>query len=220
MRHTKRLWSNVNGKVGNAMTVHSASAHQAATEQAIQPLWQYLLALGAEPEHLAPLLTQARALSYQSGECLLPQGERQIFAYFVVDGIVRACHYTQEGSERCKEFYFEGELCFLYSSWLKQDIAPYQLETVTACRLVQIPLAVLNEPTMQRVQLALLKQQLLYKEQKEAFLLLNTPEQRYLHLLQYFPLWVERLTHAQLANYIGITAISLSRIRRRLQDSL
>ncbi|MDH1625267.1 Crp/Fnr family transcriptional regulator [Shewanella xiamenensis] len=189
-----------------------------ATEQAIKPLWQYLLALGAEPDHLA-LLTQARALSCQPGECLLPQGEHQTFAYFVVDGIVRACHYTQEGSERCKEFYFEGELCFLYSSWLKQDVAPYQLETVGACRLVQIPLAVLNEPFMQQVQLALLKQQLLYKEQKEAFLLLNTPEQRYLHLFEYFPLWVERLTHAQLANYIGITAISLSRIRKRLQDS-
>lgn len=219
MRHTKCPWSNVNGKVGDAMTAHSASAHQAATEQAIKPLWQYLLALGAEPEHLAPLLTQARAFSYQPEECLLSQGEYQTFAYFVVDGIVRACHYTQEGSERCKEFYFEGELCFLYSSWLKQDVAPYQLETVGACRLVQIPLAVLNEPFMQQVQLALLKQQLLYKEQKEAFLLLNTPEQRYLHLLEYFPLWVERLTHAQLANYIGITAISLSRIRKRLQDS-
>ncbi|VEE60760.1 Cyclic nucleotide-binding domain [Shewanella putrefaciens] len=220
MRQTKRPWSNVNGKASNAMTAPSASAHQATSEWAINPLWQYLLALGAEPEHLASLLTQARALSYQPGECLLPQGERQPFAYFVVDGIVRACHYTQEGSERCKEFYFEGELCFLYRSWLKQDIAPYQLETVSACRLVQMPLAVLNEPSMQRVQLALLKQQLLYKEQKEAFLLLNTPEQRYLHLLEHFPLWVERLTHAQLANYIGITAISLSRIRRRLQDSV
>jgi len=33
-----------------------------ATEQAIKPLWQYLLALGAEPDHLA-LLTQARALA-------------------------------------------------------------------------------------------------------------------------------------------------------------
>lgn len=220
MRHTKRHWSNVNGKASNAMTAPSASAHQATTEQAINPLWQYLLALGAEPEHLAPLLSQARALSCQTGECLLPQGEHQTFAYFVVDGIVRACHYTQEGSERCKEFYFEGELCFLYRSWLKQDLAPYQLETVSACRLVQMPLAVLNEPSMQRVQLALLKQQLLYKEQKEAFLLLNTPEQRYLHLLEHFPLWVERLTHAQLANYIGITAISLSRIRRRLQDSV
>lgn len=220
MRYTKRPWSNVNGKASNAMTAPSALAHQATTEQAIKPLWQYLLALGAEPEHLAPLLSQARALSFQTGECLLPQGERQTFAYFVVDGIVRACHYTQEGSERCKEFYFEGELCFLYRSWLKQDIAPYQLETVSACRLIQMPLAVLNEPSMLRVQLALLKQQLLYKEQKEAFLLLNTPEQRYLHLLEHFPLWVERLTHAQLANYIGITAISLSRIRRRLQDSV
>lgn len=219
MRHTKRPWSNVNGKVGDAMTAHSASAHQAVTELAIQPLWQYLLALGAEPERLAPLLTHARALSYQPNELLLSQGEQQTSAYYVVEGIVRACHYTQEGSERCKEFYFEGELCFLYSSWLKQEVAPYQLETVTACRLVQMPLAVLNELTMQRVQLSLLKQQLLYKEQKEAFLLLNTPEQRYLHLLEYFPLWVERLTHAQLANYIGITAISLSRIRRRLQDS-
>ncbi|MGL5028474.1 MAG: Crp/Fnr family transcriptional regulator, partial [Shewanella oncorhynchi] len=42
----------------------------------------------------------------------------------------------------------------------------------------------------------------------------------YLYLREHSPLWLERLSQGQLANYIGITAISLSRMRRRLQDSL
>ncbi|MCG9963725.1 MAG: Crp/Fnr family transcriptional regulator [Shewanella sp.] len=201
------------------MMALSAFTPQSATELAIKPLWQYLLSLGAKPAALTPLQTQARILEPQPNEVLLSQGEQQTSAYYVVDGIVRACHYAQEGTERCKEFYFEGELCFLYISWLKQEVAPYQLEAVTRCKLVQMPLSILDDTAMQGVQLALLKQQLLYKEQKEAFLLLNTPEQRYLYLLEHFPLWVTRLTHAQLANYIGITSISLSRIRKRLQDS-
>jgi len=82
-----------------------------------------------------------------------------------------------------------------------------------------MPLSVLDDTLLQAVQLGLLKQQLLYKEQKEAFLLLHTPEQRYLYLREHSPLWLERLSQGQLANYIGITAISLSRMRRRLQDS-
>lgn len=185
-----------------------------------QPLQQFLLALGASQAAVERYLPQFKALNVPAGEVLLGQGNEQSQAYFVVDGIVRACHYTQEGTERCKEFYFEGELCFLYVSWLKQIPARYQLEALSACKLIQMPLSVLDDTSLQSVQLGLLKQQLLYKEQKEAFLLLHTPEQRYLYLREHSPLWLERLSQGQLANYIGITAISLSRMRRRLQDSL
>lgn len=58
---------------------------------------------------------------------------------------------------------------FLYVSWLKQIPARYQLEALSACKLIQMPLSVLDDTSLQSVQLGLLKQQLLYKEQKEAF---------------------------------------------------
>lgn len=152
----------------------------------------------------------------RAGQVLLAQGDKQEAAFYIETGIVRACHYTRDGQERCKEFYFEGELCLLYDSWLTGAPACYQLEALTELQVVRVPLALLDEPVWQPVCMALLRQQLGYKERKEAFLLLHSPEERYRELCHTFPHWPARLTQVQLANYIGISPVTLSRIRRRI----
>ncbi|MGL5505432.1 MAG: Crp/Fnr family transcriptional regulator, partial [Aeromonas veronii] len=150
----------------------------------------------------------------RAGQAMLAQGSEQEAAFYIEAGIARACHYTRDGQERCKEFYFEGELCLLYDSWLTGSLARYQLEALTELQVVRVPLALLEEPAWQPVCMALLRQQLGYKERKEAFLLLHSPEERYRELCHTFPHWPARLTQVQLANYIGISPVTLSRIRR------
>lgn len=152
----------------------------------------------------------------RAGQALLAQGAGQEAAFYIEAGIARACHYTRDGQERCKEFYFEGELCLLYDSWLTGSIARYQLEALTELQVVRVPLTLLDEPAWQPVCMALLRLQLGYKERKEAFLLLHSPEERYRELCHTFPHWPARLTQVQLANYIGISPVTLSRIRRRI----
>ena len=152
----------------------------------------------------------------RAGQALLAQGAEQEAAVYIEAGIARACHYTRDGQERCKEFYFEGELCLLYDSWLTGSPARYQLEALTELQVVRVPLTLLDEPAWQPVCMALLRQQLGYKERKEAFLLLHSPEERYRELCHTFPHWPARLTQVQLANYIGISPVTLSRIRRRI----
>lgn len=152
----------------------------------------------------------------RAGYALLAQGAEQEAAFYIEAGIARACHYTRDGQERCKEFYFEGELCLLYDSWLAVSPARYQLEALTELQVVRMPLTLLDEPAWQPVCMALLRQQLGYKERKEAFLLLHSPEERYRELCPTFPHWPARLTQVQLANYIGISPVTLSRIRRRI----
>ncbi len=152
----------------------------------------------------------------RAGQALLAQGAEQEAAFYIEAGIARACHYTRDGQERCKEFYFGGELCLLYDSWLTGSIARYQLEALTELQVVRVPLTLLDEPAWQPVYMALLRLQLGYKERKEAFLLLHSPEERYRELCHTFPHWPARLTQVQLANYIGISPVTLSRIRRRI----
>ena len=57
--------------------------------------------------------------------------------------------------------------------------------------------------------------QLLNKEQKERYMLLNTPQQRYQHFCRNYPELLARLSDYQIAAYLGITPISLSRIKKR-----
>lgn len=157
-------------------------------------------------------------VNFSVGDIILHQGKPQTHAYFIICGLLKACHYTSAGKTLSKEFYFEHELCFLYDAWLTQSCARYQLESIEETTVIKLPLPLLSQTDWQPIKIALLTQQLIYKEQKEAFLLLNTPEQRYQHLLAHRPNWIKRLNNIQLASYIGISPVSLSRLKSRLID--
>ncbi|AEB51308.1 Crp/Fnr family transcriptional regulator [Aeromonas veronii] len=176
----------------------------------------FLCTMGLDAALSEAISLRLPRLTLRAGQALLAQGAEQDAAFYIEAGIARASHYTRDGQERCKEFYFEGELCLLYDSWLTGSLARYQLEALTALQVVRVPLTLLDEPTWQPVCMALLRQQIGYKERKEAFLLLHSPEERYRELCHTFPHWPARLTQVQLANYIGISPVTLSRIRRRI----
>jgi hypothetical protein len=53
------------------------------------------------------------------------------------------------------------------------------------------------------------------KEQREASFLLDTAEQRYRNLLEQEPQMVRRVPLKYLASYLGMTAETLSRVRRQ-----
>lgn len=186
------------------------------SKESLMPLTNALNKLGLD-EALAIKDTQhlTRSTPVYCGDILLRQGEIQSHVFFVVSGILKACHYNDNGSNLSKEFYFTNELCFLYSSWLTSQPAQYQIEVVEDALILQFPISLLSQPLWQPVKISLLSQQLVYKEQKEAFLLLNKPEQRYRFLTEHRPNWVQQLNNIQLASYIGITPVSLSRLKSR-----
>ncbi|MCE9678126.1 Crp/Fnr family transcriptional regulator [Shewanella sp. AS1] len=181
-----------------------------------RPFHQFLTELGLSDQAILDTQALAKAIFGSEGEILLHQGDRQNYAYFIESGVLKACHYNDKGGSLVKEYYFEQELCFLYQSWLTESPSRYQLEVVQKAKLIRVPLSLLETPSWEQAKWALIRQQLIYKEEKEAFFLLNSPEQRYRYLLQHRPLWVAMLTSQQLASYIGINPVSLSRLKARI----
>lgn len=161
----------------------------------------------------------SRKKAQPAGSWLLRQGEAQSKIHLLHHGVARAVYHANNGVERVKEFYFAGEYCFLYLNWLTKTPADYSLQMITAGETSEISLALLDAPENQDIKTQLLIQQLIYKEKKEQMLLLNTPEQRYRYVQTHFPDWESQLTQRDLANYIGINPVSLSRIRQRLNKS-
>ncbi|EPJ52487.1 MAG: hypothetical protein OFPI_13510 [Osedax symbiont Rs2] len=180
---------------------------------------KFFCQLGVHQDSVVEHSKLFKAVSYSATEPLLPRGERQKFAFLISSGIVQACHYSTTGVIRTKEYYFPQELCLLYSHWLCNTAAGYQLEALQSVQAIRIPLQLLSLEPWQPALLQLLKQQLLYKEAKEQLLLLKTPQQRYLHLIKHSPLWIEQLNNMQIAHYIGISPISLSRIKARIKQN-
>ncbi|WP_076410189.1 Crp/Fnr family transcriptional regulator [Shewanella sp. UCD-KL12] len=183
---------------------------------AYDSLRYFLIQQGLSEAQVNAAQTHLTPIQLNSGDLLLRQGDKQSQVFFIVSGILKACHYTHSGNVFSKEFYFEHELCLLFCSWLTQAPAHYQIESIEDSVVIPLPLFLLSQADWQPVKISLLSQQLIYKEEKEEFFLLNTPEQRYLHLLNHRPMWVDKLNNIQLASYIGISPVSLSRLKSRL----
>ena len=151
---------------------------------------------------------------------LVQHGDLQSYGYLVVDGVLGAIHDDIDGVQKCKEFYFKNEFALLFANWMTSIPAFYQLKVINEANVIKVPLTLFEQAQYQLIKQQLIAQQLIFKEAKEAFLLLNSPEQRYCYLLKHKPHWLAQLSLSQVAIYIGISAISLSRIRKRLNLSL
>ena len=183
-------------------------------------LAQYLRDHGADDETINHALTLAEPMELPTRHILLNQGEQPSHAFFLVDGICHACYLTPEGRQFSKEFYWEQELILGFESLLSERPSEFLLETLSASQILTLPLAVIEQwkTDCPGLYMALLERQLLFKEHKERFMLIHTPEERYTLFCGHFPELQAQLADYQIASYLGITATSLSRIRARLSE--
>ncbi|WDE11023.1 Crp/Fnr family transcriptional regulator [Thalassomonas haliotis] len=175
---------------------------------------------GFSPKQAKLLDQETETLHLSARTIFTRQADKVEYLYFVSQGLCQACYHTAGGKRFSKEFYWSGDCIINFESLLKPQVSPYSLETLSASSLVRLPISQVqlwrqqNHACYQH----LLETQLLYKENKERFMLLHTPQQRYQLFSQQFPGLKQCLTDYQLASYIGITPISLSRIKKRLRN--
>jgi len=143
------------------------------------------------------------------------------YFYLVKTGLLRAVFITDEGKEYSKEFYWEQDVIFGMRAMLDKQPLPYSVISVEACDLIQIPLKhyrelVSSSAAWKDYHIQQVETHLLYKEIKEELLLLNSNEQKVQRVYQLFPELVKRVPATLIASYLGLTPVSLSRIKKRL----
>lgn len=168
-------------------------------------------------EEIDQLQLSASLLELPTRHILVNQGERANEIYFLLSGVCHASYLTENGRQYSKEFYWENDWLIGFESLIQDAPSPYLLETLTPSELMCLPLATLLRWRAEKhsIYLKLLETQLMYKENKERFMLLYTPEERYRLFCAHYPNLLARLNDYQIAAYLGITPISLSRIKKR-----
>ncbi|MGF1716089.1 Crp/Fnr family transcriptional regulator [Photobacterium chitinilyticum] len=183
-------------------------------------LQAFLCQLGASPETIQDAVTAAEPMELPTRHVLLNQGEQPAYCYFLLDGLCHACYLTAEGKQFSKEFYWDQDVLIGFESLINDMPSPFLLETLSASKLLALPVSLLQRWREQKnpLYIRLLERQLSYKEQKERFMLMHSPEERYQLFTSSFPELLSRIADYQIASYLGITPISLSRIKKRLED--
>lgn len=185
-----------------------------------QDLIEQLQSHGFTENEITSLRDIASPLELPTRHVLVNQGEHPSHIYFLLNGLCHSCYLTQDGKHFSKEFYWEQDWVIGFESLINNQPSPFLIESLTPVSLLCLPVEALRRWREQAhpLYLKLLEKQLIYKEIKERFMLLYSPEERYELFCQNYPDLETRLTDYQIAAYLGITHISLSRIKARLKS--
>ncbi len=140
---------------------------------------------------------------------------------FVLEGNMRH-YYLQDGEERTTYFYFENALVTDYISCIKEKPGSITIEAMSNVTLIVFPYAVLKElyrksHAWEKFGRLIAEYLAMGLEERMVGLLMLSPEERYQQLLGSNKQKIlERIPQHHIANYLGITPVSLSRIRNRV----
>ena len=161
-------------------------------------------------------------LHYEEEELLVQQGERSDTLYLVETGLVRLFYTTPDGKERNKGFYRAGQITGPVSAAMTSSAAPFSIEALEPVDVLGFRYGDLVTAAGESAEMALLFRRMLAEafirnEQREALLLTCNAEQRYQWLLEHEPHLLDRVAQFHLASYLGVDAVTLSRLKKKFR---
>lgn len=158
---------------------------------------------------------------FKKEDILLKEDEYSTQCFFVLDGCVRS-YYLIDGEEKNTEFFVENDTIVPVSYRTKQSskyfISCLEDSVISVATPEQTNLLIENVPKLKDLVAQLnekniVQKQLMYDDLKNL-----TAEERYLKLLKTRPDLVNRIPQYHLATFLGITPVSLSRLRKRISQ--
>jgi CRP-like cAMP-binding protein len=171
-------------------------------------------------EEAAAIAETMTIRQYKKGAILLSEGQISSEAYFVLEGCVRQ-YYVVDGEERTNNFFTEEQWVISINSFSQNLPSTHFLSCCMDSALVVGNREKEEDlyrrfPKMETISRIILGK--IFAEQQEvmASYSTDTPEQRYLKLLNARPELFQKIPQYHLASYIGVKPESLSRIRKRI----
>lgn len=164
------------------------------------------------------------ACQYEARHTLLRAGEVARRLFWIEQGCARLCVIDADGRETSTQFFFEGELVGSLESLLTGRPSMQQLVTIEPCQMRVMDAGALlrhaqTQEALQADLQALTQRRLVHYVNLYTSAIADTPTQRYLNLMAAHPQQLERIPLHILAAYLGVSAVHLSRIRRKLKNA-
>lgn len=159
--------------------------------------------------------------SWEPGQTVFAAGDCNARVYFIIDGLARYYYIDPEGRERNKSLTGPGGALASLDAAINGMPSPFFTEALTKLRTVAIAYADLVRLSEQHADWAVIVRRLLEililkKERREAEFLMLSARQRYENFIAEFGADAAHISLRQVAMYLGITDVALSRIRREM----
>ncbi len=174
-------------------------------------------------EESEAIIESMQTKAFKKGEFLLKEGQISANTYFVLEGCIRE-YILSDGEEKTTNFLSEEQWAISLNSLTAPSSANHNWvcmedTTVVVGNEKQAQELFKQFPRFETISRSIMESAL--AEQKEALTSYYTesPEQRYLKLLNSRPSLLQRIPQYHIASYIGVKPESLSRIRKRIASS-
>lgn len=154
---------------------------------------------------------------------LLREGEISKKFFFIEKGCVRAW-LNNNSKDVTFQFFFEGQGLSSAESFRRNIPSIFTVETIEPSVISilykkdyeRIMKELGNDTAFLKEMTEIIFERQLYYVREFLSFIRDTPQQRYLNLLQQRPHILQRIPQHYIASYLGITAVHLSRIRNKL----
>ncbi len=170
----------------------------------------------------AKLIEVVVEVEYPKGYRLLNADKVERNIYFLRKGVVRA--YTHSGDDEIT-FWFglEGDTVVSMRSYVGNQKGYENIELLEDSVLYKLNMAALNRLFSEDIHIAnwgrkFAEQELLKTEERLIARQFRTASERYGELMRNHPELLQRIQLSYIASYLGITQVSLSRIRAKLKN--
>lgn len=185
-------------------------------------LYAQLTRLGPmAPATFAAMLESSEERSIEKQAFFSQPGEAVRHFAIVLEGLVRHYYVDAKGRESVKAFRGPGEFSAPYAELIQRKPSRTFIQALAPTRLLTFEVEhfeALAEGSLELQRLArrFVEQHFVTKEQREYEFLQLSAEQRYQQFCAERPEHLSHIPQHQVASYIGITPVALSRIRARV----
>ena len=174
-------------------------------------------------EDVKMLLDASEKKNYEPGDIVIKEGSFNKRIYFINRGLVRAYVINDKGDEVTTGLRKEHQLFLSPDVVLFREASRHSFECLEASQVFSLNHEVLDRLVSQNPKLEANRKYITRTIIKEAFnridsFILRSPEERYLDFIDKNSDLMHRVPNKYIANVLGITEVSLSRIRRRIAD--
>ena len=172
-------------------------------------------------EDAGVLIKSAKSKSFKKKEIIIEEGALKMDVYFLRSGLVRVYCINDKGDEITFGLISENQILTNIDIILFEQPSRFYYECIEDTKTFSIDFdkvqnIIERNPKLERNRKFFARNAMKKMLQRlETFVLLN-PEERYLDYIEKNPTLINRVPDKYIANVLGITPVSLSRIRARI----
>ena len=172
---------------------------------------------------LATIKTHLLPKKLRKKQYLLQEGDVCKFIAFVEKGTLRSYTIDEKGNEHIVQFAFEGWTISDLYSFLTAEPATYTIDAIEDSELLLINKSAHEEllRTMHHYETYMFMQitsAYIALQRRMSSTISQSIEERYSNLVSVCPTLTQRVPQHMIASYLGLTAETLSRLRKKITD--